>query len=1302
MVVSNDRLSRRKSIAAPQASSGLKPTDTRRKRRAHSIAPGKIISPLSRSRQSLGPIKGILKGVKRLSEATSTSSSQPQTLDETQSMDFTQVDSSQPIENTSRQSMARRVSFYDYAHVRLFERNHTSSSAGSLESPGPPSSDDGPPNSHEPQTPTPVNDENAYPGAPNQRRSLRFSTAVSDMDMTSASAGGFLNDDESALLDEELELSDEDDAMDVTDVHGHVVRKRSLSMGGKRAPLSQISSNPPDEGEPSSDGPHSRFAEEASQSFMSEQSVNSDQSGMEYTIPLNQALRPAQQDEAWLALVKVTHSGQAGSEEASLDIDDVDITGEDMDLDSPVKQPSRPGTSGDDSMSDGSFDIDGADDGNETINVSKVLGRFSFGDHTRRSSISVGVLGGDDGNESRNVNASRILPRFSFSDRTRQSVGGYGDDSAMEESEVYGEIGALAMSTPRPSVLPPNEPSSPLPEEENEVQPELEPVPSPEATVEPHPPQASGIPPPKVFSHPKSIPKPTNRPPSPKKIPVFTPKSPGKSAPKGFSAAFAPPVTKPTPKKPSSATSTLTSTPSVSTVPEKRPHSAEDKDAEKPSPAKRQALANRWTNATTTTQQPAANTSQTESPAPRPLSPAKKAIFQAPASSTSTTSSIRRPSGYFARRKSLAVGLGGAATPVADDQPSVAPASPKKKAGVGLGIGRASVGSAGSADAWKRFDRDAEPITTGNRKGKERAVEPGVEQGHAPSPVRTPSPVRASPVPSPKPQPPAKSTHDEEPEAGPSTSTQVVDLSALLEPGEELYNDNLMETDLVATEQWREGVAHEGVGPDDEDIPTITIEQFFEMTGIKFMDELTAPRKSIHPSQLKRQPRPPAEIPLAEYAVAMGIDVPQLTLYSRVSKDLEAWMEQSKVIFEQAEEEAAKMTPELFVEYSRVDEEGQQELLHQLSLIRTNTRLLAKADWYEWKHQWIEGLKATAQESFMNLESDARVLEQLKHKADELVPALQQEYDEIMRELEREQAEVAELEQCDHDYLNELKTSIAEQSVEVDSLKNELKEGNDQLKWLEERLEELESQKREATSAIAEADRFLQIQKNSTHAEVLRLRDELEALENLHMFRVCKVNANLFEYVHASRFRVTIPCKNYIPLVEKVDISRMPDARSKLKDDFPRLSDFLLMGAKQLVRDADVSSTRQIVHLLNGYWSSCTQLRGQLMHLSVKYPVEIEVPRSLSGKLLFKANAAVLFPSVKGKAIISFVFDADSYSRWPASISSLRCEVGVAYGSLDGQAILNAVQERLSQATPSDNYACLLDACIEAQEQCGR
>lgn len=100
------------------------------------------------------------------------------------------------------------------------------------------------------------------------------------------------------------------------------------------------------------------------------------------------------------------------------------------------------------------------------------------------------------------------------------------------------------------------------------------------------------------------------------------------------------------------------------------------------------------------------------------------------------------------------------------------------------------------------------------------------------------------------------------------------------------------------------------------------------MTGIKFMDEVTAPRRSMHPSrQPIRHPRNLADIPLAEYVTAMGIDIPQLELYSRVSKDLEAWMAKSEIVFAQAEEEATKLTPELFVEYARADEEGQAELL---------------------------------------------------------------------------------------------------------------------------------------------------------------------------------------------------------------------------------------------------------------------------------------------------------------------------------------------------------------------------------------
>lgn len=135
---------------------------------------------------------------------------------------------------------------------------------------------------------------------------------------------------------------------------------------------------------------------------------------------------------------------------------------------------------------------------------------------------------------------------------------------------------------------------------------------------------------------------------------------------------------------------------------------------------------------------------------------------------------------------------------------------------------------------------------------------------------------------------------------------------------------------------------------------------------------------------------------------------------------------------------------------------------------------------------------------------DARTLEGLIGSADGLIPELNQEYQSLIKDLEREQAEVAEIEGGDQDYLNDLKTTVAEQkyvisepdfipyselySIEIEALKAELAEGKDQLRWLQERADELDAQEREARNTIATAERTLHRKKNWTRSEVLKLK----------------------------------------------------------------------------------------------------------------------------------------------------------------------------------------------------------------------
>lgn len=175
--------------------------------------------------------------------------------------------------------------------------------------------------------------------------------------------------------------------------------------------------------------------------------------------------------------------------------------------------------------------------------------------------------------------------------------------------------------------------------------------------------------------------------------------------------------------------------------------------------------------------------------------------------------------------------------------------------------------------------------------------------------------------------------------------------------------------------------------------------------------------------------------------------------------------------------------------------------------------------------------------------------------------------------------------------------------------------------------------------------------------------DELASLETMHMFHVTKLGPREFEYVHASQFRVRIPCVDFTPVPAKIKITATESIRNRRKDELPALSQFFLSCANRLAQEDCDRSIRDIVHLLRDYWSACSQLRLQIKHLSIRFPVEI-LP-SQSGDSSFAAAASLMFPDKKAKAVVSFHFDCDTFSRWPSSVQSLCYEVGVAYGDIE-------------------------------------
>jgi kinetochore protein Spc7/SPC105 len=723
------------------------------------------------------------------SQPQAQSQSQVSTADDanaTQSMDLTNDFHEKIHDNTTMKSFGvRRVSFADHAQVRFIEgrdKNKTNSTGPSQSSPVAESPTE--------QRPPVVTDENAYPGAtPKARRrsSIRHSLAGSegeDMDLTSIDPSAFLHVAGSALMDEELGDDEYSDDMDVTEVvQGHFIRKRSLSICPRR-PLTQISQTA-EQDQGHAEGQEGQSFTSDDSHTGSESSDNSDKAEtMEFTIPLNKSLRsPAEHDEVWLALRKETHSGNTPIEPEpfSDDIDHADVD-DGMDLDHAVQRLMRA--------------RDSLPSAQPILNNGDAQFEYSHPDDSV-SSIE-DSLRDEAGSGDQTINVSKVFGRASLADQgnARMSMG-Y-QELTMDESEIYGAIVPPVQSTPQQSkALPQSHESAPT-----NTGPKLTVFQPPPSNLAHSPaPPTSGL-----LQHHPAVPIPFSFTPRPSgssksRDPTTAPPSPSKTKTKPtFSAAFAPPVVCLSPMKGSSV---------AVASPNKRyrPHEESGIDVDKPSPAKRPAVATKWP---FTVPQEKDTTAAASSLKPKPLSPSKKAPFQGPtgnASGQRPSSSLRRPSGYFARRKSLGTGLG---SKVAEEDGASAAnmrSSPKKKAGIGLG--RASLGS-GTADAWTRFAKDS-GSDLGHAKPKETETQQCVREASRQA-VASPSPTRGSPAPaSPRPgstQPisPVPPQFSADYERTRSPVAPAVDISTLLGPDEFGEKDAVEETNFNPTEQWREGV----------------------------------------------------------------------------------------------------------------------------------------------------------------------------------------------------------------------------------------------------------------------------------------------------------------------------------------------------------------------------------------------------------------------------------------------------------------------------------------------------------------
>lgn len=167
-------------------------------------------------------------------------------------------------------------------------------------------------------------------------------------------------------------------------------------------------------------------------------------------------------------------------------------------------------------------------------------------------------------------------------------------------------------------------------------------------------------------------------------------------------------------------------------------------------------------------------------------------------------------------------------------------------------------------------------------------------------------------------------------------------------------------------------------------------------------------------------------------------------------------------------------------------------------------RLDVRLEYYKYRCDLFDKLSEDIDGHLKRLDEDRQLVSAANEQLAGVLPDLRSRADELRIELEREKARQSELDEVDPDHLASLREGMVEQEcvrshvagltvprAQLEDWRRQQTDADAQLARLQGRLSELETQRAEATTAIARSQRYCDEVRSYTRLEIERLRGAL-------------------------------------------------------------------------------------------------------------------------------------------------------------------------------------------------------------------
>jgi len=282
------------------------------------------------------------------------------------------------------------------------------------------------------------------------------------------------------------------------------------------------------------------------------------------------------------------------------------------------------------------------------------------------------------------------------------------------------------------------------------------------------------------------------------------------------------------------------------------------------------------------------------------------------------------------------------------------------------------------------------------------------------------------------------------------------------------------------------------VAEDVSDVERISLQDFLDMTKIRFMDLSTTKRRhtaapaSFHDVEVEEK-----EESLDRYVVAGACTLPEYELYQHACHEMKKYISDGRHFVRTMEANVLEDNPLLFSEYLTAPPDQRKVMDNQFKNLKTNARLEARGEWYTWRSTLLHDLKAGLLHTMDGFKRDESTLINQEQLLDVVLPPLVEKKEHLSVECRQLQQRHDELNSCDREELEQTREKLIATDAELQVKKQLLLQLQHDLADKEQRIQAAKDRKVECIEEIKAAERVRESCRGWSTSEVSSLKGML-------------------------------------------------------------------------------------------------------------------------------------------------------------------------------------------------------------------